>query len=304
MKHSGNDWILWVLLAACCLIAIFLVYPVTKTLTGEMFIAVAVTVIVAAILCIVVWQIWTQLDNFKGKRKEYEPPVKALDEPPMPTIEIHNHNINLNSNVASAEASSYSSAAANATSESNPTINACEHQPESDVVEDAPFVNSDGAEGTGENDCDTDIPNLDPLEVEEQRIKKLVSELPDESRLRVPFDIRTDDGLFILVMLREGGFLDAEFWPTYGNQKTNVAFMVMCIACSLQLPEYGRWAMFEKFWNMTNLRNLFNKSKKEDLKNANEYQRGVVGVFRKAIKLNENLDTNALYNFIRDCPDE
>lgn len=54
--------------------------------------------------CIIVWQIWTQLDNFKGKRKDDELPVESRDESSAPIIKIHNHNINLNANVASAEA--------------------------------------------------------------------------------------------------------------------------------------------------------------------------------------------------------
>lgn len=303
-RHSGNDWILWVLLATCCLIAIFIAFPVTKALTGEMFIALVVTLIVAAILCIVVWQIWTQLDTFKGKRKDDELPVESPDAPSGPTIEIYNHNINVNANVASAGASSFSSADASATSESNPNINV--ETPRHTEQPEEPTPVADESDASEENEDPMSEPedsDIDPLDAEEMHIRKLVSEIPDASKERVPFDIRTDDGLFILVMLREAGFLDDEFWPVFGDQKTNVSFMAMCIASSLRLPEYGRWAMFEKFWNTSNLGNLYNKSKKDGFRNANEVQRGVVGVFRNAIKLNENLDTAMLYEIIKDCPD-
>lgn len=238
---SSNTWILWVLMGACCIIATFIVYPATTALTGDAFMAVVATVVIAAILCIVVWQIWIQLDRFKGKRKDDELPVKS----PKP----------LEADTVLSE----------------------------DVSPVVPIPES-GDSGLG------------PLEAEELRVRKLVSEIPYAVKEHVPFDIRTEDGLFILVMLRDAGFLDNEFWPVFGDQKTNVAFMAMCIASSLRLPEYGRWALFEKFWSTSNLGNLYNKSKKDGFRNANEIQRGVAGVFRNAIKINGNLDTSMLYH--------
>lgn len=300
-RSNGNDWILWMLLITCCLISAFIAFPVTKAMTGELFIAVVVTIATAAILCIGVWQIWTQLDDFKGKRKDDDLPVPKTEEPIVSTIEIHNHNVNVNA--LQNQSMLNASAVANAHAES-PTIPPNTSPTPMEVHIDN-HVHIPETKKDTENETMSE-PLQDELDKRQSyRIWDMVDALDKELVLHLPEELQNRDALFALVMLRDAGYLDNSFMPVADPGKedihrTNYSFIAIILGCALELN--NKWQVFQKAWGIKNMRNLYEKIKKPDMSHATPFEIGVVNVLREARQLNPKLNSADLHYFINKCP--
>ena len=129
----------------------------------------------------------------------------------------------------------------------------------------------------------------------------LVSQLQPELVKKLPEALQTNDALFLLVMFREDGYLDADFQPLMKKEddeinRTLYAYIANAMCAALKIRK-GKWVIFEKFWPLNNGAQLASNLKAASKDNPSDHQRHISKLLRKATRLRPRLDTYDLEEF-------
>ena len=84
----------------------------------------------------------------------------------------------------------------------------------------------------------------------------LISQVQPEQIKKLPEALQTNDALFLLVLFREDGYLDAGFQPLMKKEddeinRTLYAYIANALCAALKIRK-GKWVIFEKFWPLNN----------------------------------------------------
>ena len=129
----------------------------------------------------------------------------------------------------------------------------------------------------------------------------LVSQLQPELVKKLPEALQTNDALFLLVLFREDGYLDADFQPLMKKEddeinRTLYAYIANAMCAALKIKK-GKWVIFEKFWPVNNGAQLASNLKAASKDNPSDHQRHIAKLLRKATRLRPRLDTYDLEEF-------
>ncbi len=129
----------------------------------------------------------------------------------------------------------------------------------------------------------------------------LISQVQPEQIKKLPEALQTNDALFLLVLFREDGYLDADFQPLMKKEddeinQTLYAYIANAICAALKIRK-GKWVIFEKFWPLNNGAQLASNLKAASKDNPSEHQRHIAKLLRKATRLRPRLDTYDLEEF-------
>lgn len=129
----------------------------------------------------------------------------------------------------------------------------------------------------------------------------LISQVQPEQIKKLPEALQTNDALFLLVLFREDGYLDADFQPLMkkeddGINQTLYAYIANALCAALKIRK-GKWVIFEKFWPLNNGAQLASNLKAASKDNPSEHQRHIAKLLRKATRLRPRLDTYDLEEF-------
>lgn len=129
----------------------------------------------------------------------------------------------------------------------------------------------------------------------------LISQVQPEQIKKLPEALQTNDALFLLVLFREDGYLDADFQPLMKKEddeinRTLYAYIANAICAALKIRK-GKWVIFEKFWPLNNGAQLASNLKAASKDNPSEHQRHIAKLLRKATRLRPRLDTYDLEEF-------
>lgn len=131
--------------------------------------------------------------------------------------------------------------------------------------------------------------------------ERLVSQVLPERIKKLPEALQTNDALFLLVLFREDGYLDANFQPLMKKEddeinQTLYAYIANALCAALKIRK-GKWVIFEKFWPLNNGAQLASNFKTASKDNPSEHQRHIAKLLRKAARLRPKLDTYDLGEF-------
>lgn len=129
----------------------------------------------------------------------------------------------------------------------------------------------------------------------------LISQVQPEQIKKLPEALQTNDALFLLVLFREDGYLDADFKPLMKKEddeinRTLYAYIANALCAALKIRK-GKWVIFEKFWPLNNGAQLVSNLKAASKDNPSEHQRHIAKLLRKATRLRPRLDTYDLEEF-------
>lgn len=129
----------------------------------------------------------------------------------------------------------------------------------------------------------------------------LISQVQPEQIKKLPEALQTNDALFLLVLFREDGYLDADFQPLMKKEddeinQTLYAYIANVMCAALKIRK-GKWVIFEKFWPLNNGAQLASNFKAASKDNPSEHQRHIAKLLRKATRLRPRLDTYDLEEF-------
>ena len=129
----------------------------------------------------------------------------------------------------------------------------------------------------------------------------LISQVQPEQIKKLPEALQTNDALFLLVLFREDGYLDADFQPLMKKEddeinQTLYAYIANALCAALKIRK-GKWVIFEKFWPLNNGAQLASNLKAASKDNPSEHQRHIAKLLRKATRLRPRLDTYDLEEF-------
>lgn len=129
----------------------------------------------------------------------------------------------------------------------------------------------------------------------------LVSRIQPELVKKLPEALQTNDALFLLVLFREDGYLDADFQPLMKKEddeinRTLYAYIANAMCAALKIRK-GKWVIFEKFWPLNNGAQLASNLKAASKDNPSDHQRHIAKLLRKATRLRPRLDTYDLEEF-------
>ncbi|OUP11567.1 hypothetical protein B5F34_03480 [Mediterranea sp. An20] len=129
----------------------------------------------------------------------------------------------------------------------------------------------------------------------------LISQVQPEQIKKLPEALQTNDALFLLVLFREDGYLDADFQPLMKKEddeinRTLYAYIANALCAALKIRK-GKWVIFEKFWPLNNGAQLVSNLKAASKDNPSEHQRHIAKLLRKATRLRPRLDTYDLEEF-------
>ena len=129
----------------------------------------------------------------------------------------------------------------------------------------------------------------------------LISQVQPEQIKKLPEALQTNDALFLLVLFREDGYLDADFQPLMkkeddGINQTLYAYIANALCAALKIRK-GKWVIFEKFWPLNNGAQLASNLTAASKDNPSEHQRHIAKLLRKATRLRPRLDTYDLEEF-------
>ncbi len=129
----------------------------------------------------------------------------------------------------------------------------------------------------------------------------LISQVQPEQIKKLPEALQTNDALFLLVLFREDGYLDADFQPLMKKEddeinQTLYAYIANVMCAALKIRK-GKWVIFEKFWPLNNGAQLASNLKAASKDNPSEHQRHIAKLLRKATRLRPRLDTYDLEEF-------
>ncbi len=138
-------------------------------------------------------------------------------------------------------------------------------------------------------------------EDEIQHYDHLISQVQLEQIKKLPEALQTNDALFLLVLFREDGYLDAGFQPLMKKEddeinQTLYAYIANVMCAALKIRK-GKWVIFEKFWPLNNGAQLASNFKAASKDNPSEHQRHIAKLLRKATRLRPRLDTYDLEEF-------
>ena len=129
----------------------------------------------------------------------------------------------------------------------------------------------------------------------------LVAKVRPELVRRLPEALQTNDALFLLVLFREDGYLDADFRPLMkkddgGFNQTLYAYIADALCAALKIRK-GKWVIFGKFWSLNNGAQLAGNLRSASKGSPTEHQRHIAKLLRKAARLRPRLDTYDLGEF-------
>lgn len=129
----------------------------------------------------------------------------------------------------------------------------------------------------------------------------LVSQLQPELVKKLPEALQTNDALFLLMLFREDGYLDADFQPLMKKEddeinRTLYAYIANAMCAALKIRK-GKWVIFGKFWPLNNGAQLASNLKAASKDNPSDHQRHISKLLRKATRLRPRLDTYDLEEF-------
>ena len=138
-------------------------------------------------------------------------------------------------------------------------------------------------------------------EDEIQHYDHLISQVQLEQIKKLPEALQTNDALFLLVLFREDGYLDAGFQPLMKKEddeinQTLYAYIANVMCAALKIRK-GKWVIFAKFWPLNNGAQLASNFKAASKDNPSEHQRHIAKLLRKATRLRPRLDTYDLEEF-------
>ena len=144
-------------------------------------------------------------------------------------------------------------------------------------------------------------PVMTRQEDEIRHYDSLVSHVQPELVRRLPEALQTNDALFLLVLFREEGYLDADFRPLIKKEdgeinRTLYAYIADALCAALVIRK-GKWVVFEKFWSLNNGAQLAGNLRSASKGNPTEHQRHIAKLLRKTARLRPRLDTYDLGEF-------
>lgn len=126
----------------------------------------------------------------------------------------------------------------------------------------------------------------------------IIAELSPELVKSLPQSLQNRDALFLLVLLREEGFLDNKFQPLIMDGRTGKPnqslYAYISHAMSLSLVITDKWHVFEPFWSLKNGAQLLSAYNSKTHDNPTEHQRRIGKLFRKATRICPRLETRDL----------
>lgn len=135
----------------------------------------------------------------------------------------------------------------------------------------------------------------------DEEIKKydtIIAELSPDHVKSLPQPLQSRDALFLLVLLREEGFLDNKFQPLIMDGRTGKPnqslYAYIAHAMSLSLVITDKWHVFEPFWSLKNGAQLLSAYNSKTHDNPTEHQRRIGKLFRKATRICPRLETRDL----------
>lgn len=145
----------------------------------------------------------------------------------------------------------------------------------------------------------TAISQKDELAHYEQMIARLSPALVKS----LPEKLQTGDALFLLVLLREDGYLNVDFLPILTKADGEIsqrlyAYIADAMSAALKI-KLGKWPTFEPFWHLNNGAQLTSNYKADYKDEPSEHQRRIAKLLRKAVRLRPRLDTYALKDYTR-----
>lgn len=144
-------------------------------------------------------------------------------------------------------------------------------------------------------------PSMPRQEDEIRHYDSLVAKVHPETVRNLPDALQTNDALFLLVLFREDGYLDADFRPLIKKEdgeinQTLYAYIADALCAALVIRK-GKWVIFEKFWSLNNGAQLAGNLRSASKGNPTEHQRHIAKLLRKAARLRPKLDTYDLGEF-------
>ena len=170
------------------------------------------------------------------------------------------------------------------------------------IVPDKRQVSDRQAEKQIEAALSTPTPPVSMKQEDEIRhYDNLISQVQPELIKKLPEALQTNDALFLLVLFREDGYLDADFQPLMKKEddeinRTLYAYIANAMCAALKIRK-GKWVIFGKFWPLNNGAQLASNIKAAYKDNPSDHQRHISKLLRKATRLRPRLDTYDLEEF-------
>ena len=170
------------------------------------------------------------------------------------------------------------------------------------IVPDKRQVSDRQAEKQIEAALSTPTPPVSMKQEDEIRhYDNLISQVQPELIKKLPEALQTNDALFLLVLFREDGYLDADFQPLMKKEddeinRTLYAYIANAMCAALKIRK-GKWVIFGKFWPLNNGAQLASNLKSASKDNPSDHQRHISKLLRKATRLRPRLDTYDLEEF-------
>ena len=133
--------------------------------------------------------------------------------------------------------------------------------------------------------------------------EKKVASIPSNIKDQLPQTLQSEDALFLLLMLQEGGFLDNELKPAIRKEdgeinQTLYAYIADAVCTALNIRQ-GKWKIFEKLWPINNGTQTVSRYKQETRDSSTQHQKKIARLLRKATRIRPGLDTYDLQYFKR-----
>lgn len=131
--------------------------------------------------------------------------------------------------------------------------------------------------------------------------EKMVAGIPSDIKAQFPQPLQSEDALFLMLLLREGGFLDNELKPAIRKEdgeinQTLYAYIADAVCTALNIRQ-GKWKIFEKLWPINNGTQTVSRYKQETKDASTQYQKQIARMLRKATRIRPGLDTYDLQYF-------
>ena len=131
--------------------------------------------------------------------------------------------------------------------------------------------------------------------------EKMVAGIPSDIKAQFPQPLQSEDALFLMLLLREGGFLDNELRPAIMKEdgeinQTLYAYIADAVCTALNIRQ-GKWKIFEKLWPINNGTQTVSRYKQETKDASTQYQKQIARLLRKATRIRPGLDTYDLQYF-------
>ena len=138
-------------------------------------------------------------------------------------------------------------------------------------------------------------------EEEAEYYEKMVAGIPSDIKTQFPQPLQSEDALFLMLLLREGGFLDNELRPSIMKEdgeinQTLYAYIADAVCTALNIRQ-GKWKIFEKLWPINNGTQTVSRYKQETRDSSTQHQKKIARLLRKATRLRPALDTYDLQYF-------